>query len=90
MGTALLESWLAHKQSFYTEDIPILQCGAAREDCGGQLLTQVMWTQISVWRETSLSPVVPPKAMGELPDQPEPEQPSLGRHSTKLLLHASC
>lgn len=50
---------------------------AAGKDCvggGGQLLDQVMWTQISVWRETSLSPVVPPKAMGELPDQPEPDQ----------------
>lgn len=52
-------------------------CDAAGKDCvggGGQLLDQVMWTQISVWRETSLSPVVPPKAMGELPDQPEPDQ----------------
>lgn len=59
--------------------------GAAGEDCGGQLLAQVMWTQISVWKETSLSPVVPPKAMGELPGQPEPEKLILERQGIEPL-----
>lgn len=69
---------LQNDVSFSTEDIPSQQCvmlqGRTVWGGGGQLLDQVMWTQISVWRETSLSPVVPPKAMGELPDQPEPDQ----------------
>ena len=35
-----------------------------------------------------MSPVVRPKATGELPDQPEPEQLSLEMRDTKLLLKA--
>lgn len=76
-----VKSWSTHEQSRGHSHLSV--CGAPGEDCGGQLLAQVTWTQISVWRETSLSPVVPPKAMEELPDQPEPEQLLLERHCTK-------
>lgn len=63
MTSAGFKSWVAHEQWTDLFRAPVCTAGRTGGE-GGQLLAQLKWTQFSVWRETSLSPVVAPKAMG--------------------------